>query len=102
MSRPCFPSETACPSSRTSPKRWAALAKLSLSSDATWPCVEWACRFREGKVLAKRSFADPEHALEAVRQSEQDAHADSRTSGILRGRCRRRTWRLCGASFEHP
>ena len=30
----------------------------------------WACRFREGKVLAMRSFADPEHALEAVGLSE--------------------------------
>ena len=36
----------------------------------------WACRFREGKVLVMRSFADPEHALEAVGLSDQDVHAD--------------------------
>jgi ketosteroid isomerase-like protein len=30
----------------------------------------WVCRFRDGKVLAMRSFANPEQALEAVGLSE--------------------------------
>jgi ketosteroid isomerase-like protein len=50
---------------------------------------------RDGKIWRLRSYLDPLEALEAVGLSEQDAHADS-SCGILRGRCRRRTWRPFG------
>jgi hypothetical protein len=62
--------------------------------------IGWVPQVRDGRLVRGRVSFRPVEALEAVGLSEQDAHADSRACGILRGRCRRDSLQACRARKE--